>query len=122
MHGLVSIARCVSCNVYYTAVAAKMATKWRLKLHRDRRPDQRNPGEFLVNVGHYLPSRLREVFREEQVVSFVANSDSQANRDMLKEGQDAIEAIVAEMTSNGVSKESVNQICFDVTQCVYNES
>ena len=103
MHGLVSIARGVSCNVYCTAVADKMATKWRLKLHRDRRPDQRNPSEFLVNVGHHLPSRLKEVFQEEQeqVVSFVANSDSRAVRDMLKEGQDEIEAIVAEMASNG---------------------
>ena len=35
------------------------------------------------------------------MVSFVANSDSRAVRDMLKEGQDEIEAIVAEMASNG---------------------
>ena len=97
-----------------------MATKWRLQLHRDKRPDQRHSGEFLVNVGHHLPRRLREVFREEQVVSFVVNSDSRANRDVLKEGQGSIEAVVAEMTSNGVSKETVNQICFDVTQRVYN--
>ena len=107
MHGLVSIARRVSCNVYYTAVSAKMATKWKLKLHRARRQGQRNLSEFLVNVGHHLPTRLREVFREEQVVSFVANSDSRADRDVLKESQDSIEAIVAEMASNGVSKESV---------------
>ena len=123
LHGLVSIARRVSCNVYYTAVVAKMAAKWRLKLHRDRRPGQRNPGEFVVNVGHHLPRKLREVFREEQVVSFVANSDiGRADRDVLKESEDSMEAIVAEMASNGVSKESVDQICFDVTQRVYNES
>ena len=75
-----------------------------------------------MNVGHHLPTRLREVFREEQVVSFVANSDSRADRDVLKESQDSIEAIVADMVSNRVIKESVNQICFDVTQSVYNES
>ena len=103
-----------------TAGATKMAIKWGMKLHRDRRPDQRNPGEFLVKVGHHLPRRLRVVFREEQVVSFMANSDSRINRDVLKEGQDSIEAVVAEMVSNGVSKESADQFCFDVTQRVYN--
>ena len=35
LHGLVSITHRVSCNVCYTVVAAKMTTKWRLKLHRD---------------------------------------------------------------------------------------
>ena len=66
----------MSCNVYYTAVAAKMASKWKLKLHRDRRPGQRKSGEFVVNVRHHLPTRLREVFREEQVASFVTGSDN----------------------------------------------
>ena len=75
-----------------------------------------------MNVGHHPPTRLRGVFREEQVVSFVTNSDSRANRDVLKERQDSIEAIVVNMASNGVSKESVNQICFYAIQCVYNES
>ena len=83
-------------------------------------PDQRNPGKFLLNAGHHLPRRLRAVFREDQVVSFVANSDSRANRDVSKEDQDSIEVVVAEMASNGASKESVDQIYFDVTQRVYN--
>ena len=40
-HRLVSIACCVSSNVCYTAVLVKMASKWKLKLHRrDRRPSQ----------------------------------------------------------------------------------
>ena len=74
-------------------------------------------------MGEHLPIELRDFFREEQVVSFVAGSDNRAKkRHILNECEDLIEAIAAEMASNGVSKESVNQICFYAIQCVYNES
>ena len=37
LHGLVSIARRVSCNPWYTNLAARMATRWKLKLFREKR-------------------------------------------------------------------------------------
>ena len=108
VHGLVSIARRVSCNVYYTAVSAKMASKWKLKLRRGRKPSQRRHGEFLVNVRDYLPAKLRDVFREEQVVSIC--SETSEGRDLLKDCEAAVEAMATDMASNGVSKERVDQI------------
>ena len=37
LHGLVSIARRLSCNVWYTNLASSMAHKWKLKLYREKR-------------------------------------------------------------------------------------
>ena len=40
LHGLVSIARRVSCNVWYTNLATRMASRWRLKLFREKKVNQ----------------------------------------------------------------------------------
>ena len=37
LHGLVSIARRVSCNPWYTNLAARMASRWKLKLFREKK-------------------------------------------------------------------------------------
>ena len=71
LHDLVSIARRMSCNNYWTAVTAKMASKWKLKLARDRKQDKMKSGEFLINVRPFLPVQLKKVFREKQVVLLV---------------------------------------------------
>ena len=42
LHGLVSIARCVSCNRWYTNLTARMASRWKLKLFREK---SARPGE-----------------------------------------------------------------------------
>ena len=62
LHGLVSIARRMSCNNYWTAASAKMTSKWKLKLVRDRKQNKMEDGEFLVDVGPHLPEQLKKVF------------------------------------------------------------
>ena len=37
LHGLVSIARRVSCNVWYTNLSSRMAHKWKLKFYRNKK-------------------------------------------------------------------------------------
>ena len=62
IHGLVAIARRISCNSYWTGIRNQMAMKWGVQLVRGR--DKRAPkdGEFVVDVKKLLPVRLRKVF------------------------------------------------------------
>ena len=63
-------------------------------------------------MGDHLPSKLRGIFREKQVVSLVVNSKHRTDEDVIKDGHDNIERIVMEMANKGVSKDSVDSICF----------
>ena len=74
-----------------------------------------------MKVQEHLPEKLKEVFKPEQVVSFVVNDANEATkRNMLKECEAAIEAIATDMACSGVSKDCVDRIYKKVTKCVYN--
>ena len=58
LHGLVSIARRVSCNPWYTNLTARMASRWKLKLFREKVQDL-GKGEFVFKVRLWLPEKLK---------------------------------------------------------------
>ena len=62
LHGLVAIARRISCNSYWTGIRNLMARKWGVVLVRGRDKGVPKDGEFVVDVKKHLPKRLRTVF------------------------------------------------------------
>ena len=119
LHGLVSIARRMSCNNYWTAVSAKMASKWKLKLVRDRKHDELKDGEFLVDVGQHLPEALKKVFREKQVVKFVTEAGE--TRDLEREAEACLAGLTSNMRRCGMKKEQLDQIYQRVSRSTYTE-
>ena len=72
LHGLVSIARRVSCNPWFTNLAARMTFRWKLKIFREKKVQDGGKREFVVNVRQWLPERLGNVvFRDQYVVALV---------------------------------------------------
>ena len=119
LHGLVSIARRMSCNNYWTAVSAKMASKWKLKLVRDRKQDKMEDGEFLVDVGPYLPEQLKKVFREKQVVTFV--TEEGATRNLEREAEACLAGLTSDMRRSGMTKDQLDQIYQRVSKSTYTD-
>ena len=71
LHGLISIARQASCNPWYTNLAARMVSRWRLKLFREKVQDV-GKGKLVANARQWLPEKLRNVvFRDQYVVALV---------------------------------------------------
>lgn len=119
LHGLVSIARRMSCNNYWTAVSAKMASKWKLKLVRDRKHDKMEDGEFLVDVGPHLPEQLKTVFREKQVVTFV--TEEGATRNLEKEAEACLTGLASDMRGSGMTKDQLDKIYQRVAKSAYTD-
>ena len=118
LHGLVSIARRMSCNNYWTAVSAKMASKWKLKLVRDRKHNKMKEGEFLVDVGPYLPEQLKKVFREKQVVSFVTEEGE--TRNLEGEAELCLAGLASDMRRSGMKEEQLDEIYERVSRLAYS--
>ena len=119
LHGLVTIVRWVSCNVYYTAVAAKIVSKWKLKNCKDRKPKDMRTGEFLVNVKPHLPDGLKTVFREHQVVSICRDKDG--GRKLEEGAAAALVSLTTDTATSGFEREKLNAIYKQVADCVYSD-
>lgn len=121
LHGLVSIARRVSCNVWYTNLAARMASRWRLKLLREKKVDQVMKGEFVVDVREWLPEKLRGVvFRDQYVVSLVRGGDEEVPNERAA-GMAAMAGVVKNIKRSGLSKKDVDEMYAQTIHLVYGE-
>ena len=89
-----------------------MATRWKLKLFRDKKVQELGKGEFIVNVRPWLPERLRNaVFRDQYVVAIVGGEvDEDASK--VETGLAAIGGVIRNMKQNGLGKLDVEKyIC-----------
>ena len=118
IHGLVAIARRISCNSYWTGIRNQMATKW--GVHLVRGSDTREPkdGEFVVDVKKLLPVRLREVFREKQIVKFV-HEEGKEHRDFETEARASFSQAMTSLDKNKTKKKQMNRIFKNVWEEYY---
>ena len=120
LHGLVSIARRVSCNVWYINLSSRMVHKWKLKFYSDKNVSQKGPGEFVVNVRQWLPERLRGVFRDQYVVSLLDGGE-EGERNYREVGRAAMAGVMRTIHECGLTRDDADEFYAEAAQLVYGQ-
>ena len=121
LHGLVVIARRISCNSYWTGIRNLMARKWGVQLVRGSDKGVPEDGEFVVDVENHLPMRLRKVFRAKQIVKFV-HEEGNKHRDFESEAQAAFKQAMVSLDKNKTKKKQIDKIFKKVWHEYYVDS